>query len=179
MEFTNIVSAFQPSLSVTAYLSMNSQAISSVWVTCCYYENISGNSLWKTNLYSAFAKREYLKYIPRTYHSIKGSISDNLFEQTKAWTCVDLIKIYLRETVLFELAPFTNKQYHSTYSYERHSEVWFLSWITRIICFLQFLSLAEHRLKEILYVIWLQCCIKNTTLCKVLHHIEKQYVDWI
>lgn len=81
--------------------------------------------------------------------------------------------------MLFELAPFTNKQYHSTYSYERHSEVWFLGWITRIICFLQFLSLAEHRLKEILYVIWLQCCIKNTTLCKVLRHIEKQYVDWI
>ena len=45
-------------------------------------------------------------YMLTAYHSIKSSISDNLFQQTKAWTSVDLIKIYLRETLLLKSAPY-------------------------------------------------------------------------
>ena len=51
--------------------------------------------------------------------------------------------------------------YCITYSYKRHSEVWFLSWITIIISILQVLSLADYWLKEFLYVIWFQCYMKK------------------
>ena len=34
--------------------------------------------------------------ISNTYFPIKGSISNNFLEQTKTWTCVDLVKIHLK-----------------------------------------------------------------------------------
>ena len=62
---------------------------------------------------------------------------------------------------MLELVPFTNKMYLNTYCYKRHSEVWFLGGITRIVGLLQVLSLDEHRFKEFLYVIWFQCYTKK------------------
>lgn len=94
----NIVCAFQPWLCVTTCLSTNSQTVSSVRVASCYYEDICGYSLDKTEGRSLVrVASTMLNIISNVYLPVKGSICNNLLKQTKARTCVDLIKIYLRK----------------------------------------------------------------------------------